>query len=55
MLLTILVYSCKTKLFDIEQFICIKIDFALNIQQKLVCYKKPTNRTPVKLFGSLLN
>ena len=38
-------YSCYAELFEIEQIIYIKIDFALNNLQRLICYKaKPTNQ-----------
>ena len=34
-----------TELFEIELFICIKVDLGLNNQQKLICYKnQPTNQ-----------
>ena len=32
-------YSCQTKLFEIELIICIKMDLALNNLQRLICHK----------------
>ena len=38
------VYSCWTELFEIEMIVCIKMDLALNNQQRLICHKNtPTN------------
>ena len=38
-------YSCLTELFEIEPFICIKMDLALNNLQILICHKTlPTNQ-----------
>ena len=36
-----------TELFVIEQIICIKVDLALNNQQRLICHKtrKPINQS----------
>ena len=33
------------KLFSIEQIIYIKMDFALNNQQRLICHETKTNQT----------
>ena len=38
------VYLCWTKLFKMEQFICIKMDLALNNQLRLICHKPQTNK-----------
>ena len=38
------VYICLTKLFEIELFICIKMDLALNNQQRLIYNKTQTNK-----------
>ena len=38
-------YSCYTELIEIELTICIKMDLALNKQQRLMCHKtQPTNQ-----------
>ena len=38
-------YVREAELFEIEQFICIKMDLALNNLQRLVCHKiQPTNQ-----------
>ena len=42
--LTIKLYSCKIELFEIELTIRIKMDWALNNLQWLICHKtQPTN------------
>ena len=38
------VYLCWTELFEIELFICIKIDLALNNLQWLKCHKIKPNQ-----------
>ena len=35
-------YSCYTELFEIELFICITMDLALNNLQRLICHKTQT-------------
>ena len=51
-------YLCETELFEIELFICIKMDLALNDQQKLICHKaKQTNVMATvfcRIFTSLI-
>ena len=42
-----------TKLFEIELFICIKMDFALNNLQGLICHKTQTNKQIVFFLSSL--
>ena len=43
------VHLCKTELFEIELFTCIKMDLALNILQWLICHKtKPIISTTYK-------
>ena len=37
-------YSCFTDLFEIELFICIKMDLALNNLRWLICHKTQTNK-----------
>ena len=37
-------YSYYTDLFEIELIICIKMDSALNNEQRLICHKKTTNQ-----------
>ena len=37
-------YLCLTELFEIELFICIKMDLALNNIQRLICHKTQTNK-----------
>ena len=39
------VYLCKTELFEIELFICIKMDLTLNNLQWLICHKIKPNQT----------
>ena len=36
-----------TEMFDIELFICMKMDLALNNLQRLICHKTLTNQTSV--------
>ena len=36
------VYLCLTELLEIEGLICIKMDMALNNQQRLICHKTQT-------------
>ena len=43
MFLTIKLHLYKTELFEIELFICIKMDLALNYRQRLI-YHKQTNK-----------
>ena len=43
MFLTIKMCTCA-KLFEIELIICIKMNLALNNQQRLICHKTPTNQ-----------
>ena len=46
MFLTIKQYSCETDLFEIEVIICIKMDWALNNLQRLICHKtQQTNKS----------
>ena len=33
-----------TELLEIELFICIRMDLALNNLQRLICHKNPTNQ-----------
>ena len=33
-----------TELFEIKQFICIKMDLALNKPKRLICHKTQTNQ-----------
>ncbi len=48
-------YLCKTELFEIELFICIKMDLALNKLQRLICYLTKTNKLgEKKLFKSVV-
>ena len=45
------VYSCLTKLFEIELSICIKVDLALNNLQRLICHKtKPNKPNQPKMY-----
>ena len=44
MFLTIKLYLCETELFEIERFICIKMDLALNNPQREICNKTQTNK-----------
>ena len=37
-------YLCLTELFEIELFICIKINLALNDLQRLICHKIQINK-----------
>ena len=39
-----------TELFEIELFICIKMDLALNDLQWLICYKSKPNQTKWKIW-----
>ena len=42
-------YICYTKLFEIELFICIKMDSALTNQKSLICHKrKQTDKQATK-------
>ena len=43
-------YFCKTELFVIELFICIKIDLALNNLRTLICHKTQTNKQTNKHY-----
>ena len=36
-------------MFEIELFICIKMDLGLNNQERLICHKNPTNQ-PAKTY-----
>ena len=38
-------YSCKTEFFEIELFICIKMDLALNNLLWLICHKTKLDQT----------
>ena len=42
MFLTIKLYSYNTELFEVELIICVKMDLALNNQQKFLCHKTQT-------------
>ena len=37
------VYSCRTELFELEPFICIRMNLALNNLQGLICHKTKRN------------
>ena len=37
------VYLCETELFEIELFICIKMDFVLTNLQRLIYHKTQTS------------
>ena len=37
----------KTKLFEIELFICMEMNLALNNLQKLICHKTQTNNQTI--------
>ena len=37
-------YLNLTELFEIERFICIKMDLALNKLERLICHKTQTNK-----------
>ena len=39
------VYLFLTEMFEIEQFICIKVDLALTNLQRLICHLNPTNQS----------
>ena len=41
-------YLCLTELFEIELFICIKMDLELNNLQRLICHKTQTNKQVLK-------
>ena len=45
-----IVYLCLTELFEIELFICIKMDLALNNLQWLMCHKTKQNQTKLLRF-----
>ena len=47
-------YLCKTELFEIELFICIKINSVLINRERLMCHKIQPNKTK-QLFNELLN
>ena len=51
------VYLYETELFEIELFICLRMDLALNKLQSLIYYKtqtnKQTNKDLVILWGAL--
>ena len=47
MFLTIKMYLCWAELFEIEVLICVKMDFALNNLQRLICHKTQTNKPNV--------
>ena len=44
MFLTLKLYLSETELFEIELFICIKMDLAIDDQQRLICLKEQTNK-----------
>ena len=44
MFLTIKVNLCKTELFEIKLFICMKMELALNNLQRLICHKTQINK-----------
>ena len=47
-------YSCYTELIEIELIICIKMDFALNDLQRLICHKtQPTFKNLAKPVNTL--
>ena len=54
MFLTI-VYLCKTELFEIELFICFKMDLALNNPQMLICHKTQSTNQPIKFLSVCSN
>ena len=46
-------HFCLTEFFQtIEQFICIKMDLALNNQQRLICYQTQTNKHAIHTYIS---
>ena len=46
-------YLYKTELFEIELFICIKMDLVLNNLQRLICQTTQTNKTSNQLCSKL--
>ena len=44
-------YFCSTELFEIELFICIKMDLALNNLQELICQKPNPTQTKSTFLG----
>ena len=42
-------------MFEIELTFCIKVDFALNNQQRLMCHKTQTTKLSILLFSYKLN
>ena len=48
-------YLC-TELFEIEQIICLKMEFALNNLQMLICHKtQPTNKQIIMIIIKQIN
>ena len=43
-----------SELFEIELFICIKIDLALNNLQRWICYKKATNKQTTNIQAVII-
>ena len=44
-------YQCLFGLFEIELFMCIKMDLALNNLQRSICHKTQTNKTTNMLYS----
>ena len=47
---TLKLYIYETELFEIELFICMKMDLALNNLQRLICQKKKPNKEKKNKF-----